>query len=274
MILAQSVINICLDYFLLAQIDDKSWDEMIYGEDEELNDLSSCGEYGIDRLVIALTSDHVLPGIYNKLGIVKDKNIQKNGDDLYWKNRDWRKRHCAVTVITQISDHMEPESPQVQLASIKCLELFKDKNYRIQFAAINAIGQLSNDHFDLLSSNFTNEILLNLKLTLAVNNNIKIQTHSCAALINFVPNLEQEQIQDSLNDLLNGVMSVLQKANQSWQQSNNSTIKTNYQKAQEQALTAIAGKIVFFCFWCFCSGFSRIFALSFFLIFSFGGGCW
>eukprot|EP00487_Bulimina_marginata_P010159 TRINITY_DN4959_c0_g1_i1.p1 TRINITY_DN4959_c0_g1~~TRINITY_DN4959_c0_g1_i1.p1 ORF type:complete len:102 (+),score=3.88 TRINITY_DN4959_c0_g1_i1:194-499(+) len=78
--------------FLLTQIEDKEWKEAVYGEEEDHNSLSSVGEYGLDRLVEAVTSQHVLPGIYQKLGIVNDANLQKTADNKYWKNANWRAR--------------------------------------------------------------------------------------------------------------------------------------------------------------------------------------
>ena len=223
-------------------MDDNEWNDMVYGEDEELNSLSSTGEHAIDRLLQAITAEHVLPTIYTKLGIVSDQTVQNKANGLYWNNtNDWKKRHCAITTITQISDHMYTESDEVCAAMNKILQLFgSDKNPRIKFAAINAIGQLSNDHFELLSSKFNQQILNALKSALSLDNHIKISTHACAALINFVPQLEQQQIQNALQPLLAAAMTLLQKANSSWQTANNSTLKSNYQKAQEQALTAIA----------------------------------
>ena len=233
----QSVINICLDHFLLAQVDDEEWNDLVYEEDEDPNTLSSIAEYALDRCLEAMTSEFILNDIYMKLGIVNDANVQNEADAKYWNSQNWRYRHCALTVITQISDYIENGSNEAILTVNKCLSLFEDQNYRVRYAAVNVIGQLSHDHSDIIPQRFSNAVLNKLLSSLSTNNHIKIQCHSCAALINFIPSLEQNQIESKLSQLLNAVMIVLKNANEQWTKSGNK----NYQKAQEQALTAISG---------------------------------
>lgn len=190
------MINICMDHFLLSQIDDSEWFELPYGDDEDHNSISATGEYALDRLLNALTPKAVIPTIYQKLGLVPESEGQKGGDERYWKNSEWRKRHCAMTVVTQMSDHMTNGSGEVVLATTKCLEALRDeKSERVLYAAINAIGQLSNDHFDVLPDRFSDSILKGLHSVLSPNHHAKVQCHGCAALINFVPSCEQQHIE-------------------------------------------------------------------------------
>jgi len=238
-VIPQSVLTLCMDYFLQSQIDDAQWDTIPYyeGAQEASNDynaLFSAGEYGVDRLLNAMTAEAVLPDIYKKLG-----EPQK-----YWNDaHNWRAVHCAVTVITQVSDHMDSESSQVALATQKCLQLLRTApSVQIRYACINAIGQLSHDHPQVLcGAKFRDEVLRALREALDAAQHIKLQTHACAAILNFIENLEDGVDKEPLHALLNDLMNVLRRSNQSMTQcAQDSVMRVNHIRAQEQALTAIA----------------------------------
>ncbi len=53
-----TILNICIDHFLLEQITDNERNELNYGEDETLDsNLCNYSEYAIDRLIESLTNN-------------------------------------------------------------------------------------------------------------------------------------------------------------------------------------------------------------------------
>ncbi|KAG1702085.1 Importin-5 [Nymphon striatum] len=136
---------------------------------------AAVAEAGLDRLACGLGGKAVLPTIV--AGV--PSNVAKIVTD-------WKRRHAALMAISAVGEgchkHMETILHQIVDG---ILPFLSDPHPRVRYAVCNAIGQMSTDFAPVFEKKFHDKVVPGLLMLLDDNDNIRVQAHAAAALVNF-----------------------------------------------------------------------------------------
>ncbi|KAG1681655.1 Importin-5 [Nymphon striatum] len=153
--------------------DDTEWAVADDTADEEEDSNAAVAEAGLDRLACGLGGKAVLPTIVA-------------GVPQMLQNPDWKRRHAALMAISAVGEgchkHMETILHQIVDG---ILPFLSDPHPRVRYAVCNAIGQMSTDFAPVFEKKFHDKVVPGLLMLLDDNDNIRVQAHAAAALVNF-----------------------------------------------------------------------------------------
>ena len=101
----------------------------------------------------------------------------------------------------------------------------EDEHPRVQWAAINALGQMSTDFADDIQTKHSERVIPAIISRMHAGLNPRVQAHAAAAMVNFSENATKEILEPYLNELLQQLLNLLQSP---------------HKYVNEQALTTIA----------------------------------
>lgn len=108
---------------------------------------------------------------------------------------------CRDALITQIPKILDLITPALA-----------DSNPRVQYAACNALGQISTDFADTIQRQAAARIVPALVSMLTPEHAARVQAHAAAALVNFCEEASQEILEPYLDSLLSHLLGLLQAA--------------------------------------------------------------
>ncbi|KAI9089986.1 armadillo-type protein [Phlyctochytrium arcticum] len=208
----QTLVPILLQW--MANLDeDEKWYTVddVEDDDPESDDILA-GE-ALDRLARALGGKAVLPVAFTVIpGMLAAP--------------EWQKRHGALMTVSAIGEGcakiMEAELARVLQLIVPHL---RDPHARVQWAACNAIGQMSTDFAPVMQTKYAELVLTHLVPVMDFRDQPRVQAHAAAALVNFCQEMTKDAVAPYLGTIFEKLMVLL------------STGKTY---VQEQALTTIA----------------------------------
>ncbi|KAH1204811.1 Importin-5 [Glycine max] len=199
---------------LLDIEDDPAW----HGAEDEEEDAGETSNYGfgqecLDRLSISLGGNTIVPVASELL-------------PTYLSAPEWEKHHAALIALAQIAEGCS----KVMIKNLEqvlsmILNSFHDPHPRVQWAAINAIGQLSTDLGPDLQVKFHHLVLPALAGAMDDFQNPRVQAHAASAVLNFTENCTSDILTPYLDGIVSKLLVLLQNGKQ---------------MVQEGALTALA----------------------------------
>lgn len=167
----------------------------------------------MDRICLSLGGDVVVGPLFRYLPQM-------------FTSSEWRERFAALMALSNAAegcrDALLPQLGEI-LNAVETL--LNDVHPRVQWAACNALGQLSTDLAPELQENYAQLVLPGLIAKLGPESTFKVQAHAAAALVNFSDAADKETMDPYLDDLLTRLLSLVQSPKR---------------YIQEQALTTIA----------------------------------
>ncbi|KAK9467540.1 armadillo-type protein [Lipomyces arxii] len=189
----------------------------VWREDDDLDsdDADSthvAARQSLDRLAVKLGGTVLLPPLFQWVP-------QMIG------SANWQERHAALMAISAFAEGCR----DVMISELSkvldmVLPLLQDPHPRVQWAACNAVGQMSTDFADDIQQQYGPRVLPALIQTLE-SPEPRVQAHAAAALVNFCEEAEQEILEPYLDSLLSHLMILLHSPKK---------------YVQEQVLTTIA----------------------------------
>lgn len=138
----------------------------------------------------------------------------------------WRERFAALMALSNAAEGCrEALLPQLGEILGAVQPLLGDAHPRVQWAACNALGQLSTDLAPEIQENYAQVVLPGLIAKLGPDSTFKVQAHAAAALVNFSDAADKDTMDPYLDSLLERLLSLVQSPKR---------------YVQEQALTTIA----------------------------------
>ncbi|ODV90058.1 hypothetical protein CANCADRAFT_99901 [Tortispora caseinolytica NRRL Y-17796] len=199
---------------LIGEDDDDAADWLDEDPKEELESeaLAATAGDALDRLALSLNGGVVLPPFFQYLPEMISSN-------------DWHAKHAALIAISSVAEGcavaMIGELNQILNAIIP---LSKDPHPRVRWACCNAIGQMCTDFCPKLQTKFGSVVVPAILATLHASES-RVACHGAAAIVNFCDGATDEVLEPYLDNMLEGLLTLLQSSKQ---------------YAQEQALTTIA----------------------------------
>ncbi|XP_013772605.1 importin-5-like [Limulus polyphemus] len=186
------VFNMMID---LEEEEDWAFSEEILDDDNDSNPV--VGETGLDRLACALGGKVMLPIVINILPAMLS-------------SADWKHRHAGLMAVSAIGEgcHRQMEATLPQLVD-GILPYLQDPNPRVQYAACNALGQMSTDFAPTFEKKFHDKVLPGLLMLLENPAYPRVQAHAGAALVNFFEDCPKSVLTPYLDKIINSLEAVL-----------------------------------------------------------------
>ncbi|KAK9472625.1 armadillo-type protein [Dipodascopsis tothii] len=179
---------------------------------DEAESIHVAARQSLDRLAVKLGGVVLLPPLFQWL-----PNLISSGQ--------WRERHAALMAISAFAEGCrEPMIGELSKVLDMVLPLLQDPHPRVQWAACNAVGQMSTDFADDLQRDFGSRVLPAL-IQVLQSPEPRVQAHAAAALVNFSEEAEKETLEPYLDSVLTHLLTLLQSPKR---------------YVQEQTLTTIA----------------------------------
>lgn len=199
----------------VGEDDDKdctSWREDDDLDSDDADSVHVAARQSLDRLAIKLGGNYLLPPLFQWL-----PQMISSGT--------WQERHAALMAISSFAEGCR----DVMIGELSkvldmVLPLLQDAHPRVQWAACNAVGQMSTDFAPDIQRDFCSRVLPALIQALETAEP-RVQAHAAAALVNFCEESEKEWLEPYLDSLLSHLIVLLQSPKK---------------YVQEQVLTTIA----------------------------------
>lgn len=213
----EQLIYTCLLMMTEVGEDDEDASEWTTEEDisagDDDDEVYSASKHSLDRLALKLGGEVVLPKLFQWLPQLCN-------------SEQWRERHAALMALSNVAegcaDVMIPEIPSIIDLIWPRIE---DEHPRVQWAAINALGQMSTDFADDIQTKHSERVVPALISRMQPFLNPRVQAHAAAAMVNFSENATKEILEPYLDSLLERLLGLLQSP---------------HKYVIEQALTTIA----------------------------------
>lgn len=171
-------------------------DDVMSSEDQD--EAYSAAKQSLDRLCLKLSGKVMAAPLFHWLPTLIG-SVQ------------WRERHAALIAISNAvegcRDILLGELDKILDIVIPRLD---DDHCRVQWAACNALGQMSTDFAPEIQQLAGNRILPALIGKLGSQSTPRVQAHAAAALVNFSENASKDILDPYLDALLNGLLILLQ----------------------------------------------------------------
>eukprot|EP00043_Microstomoeca_roanoka_P019154 m.212049 g.212049 ORF g.212049 m.212049 type:complete len:1129 (-) comp16944_c7_seq1:387-3773(-) len=201
----EAIFPVCIRMIMEVEEDDE-WsmqDEPISNEDEN----SLCGEDALDRLAQTLGGKLVVPVAFEILPALMEGST-------------WKERYAACIALASIGEGCYKVMRE-SLGGIleKCLPLLGDQNMRVQYSAINALGQLAVDFAPRSPKEYETSFagLFHAQVIPAfimcmqhADEHPRVQAHGAFALINLMDNTRPSDLEPFNRDILECVGHLLQ----------------------------------------------------------------
>ncbi|XP_059623256.1 uncharacterized protein LOC132266410 [Cornus florida] len=142
--------------------------------------------------------------------------ISSNFPDLFpsfLDDSEWTKRHAGVTALGLIAEGCSKVIKQNSLSLFveKVLLLFQDSHPRVRWAAINAIGHLSNHLGPQLQEKFHQRLIPALIAAMDDFQNPRVQAHAASTMLLFSQSCTSNILKPYLKGILRKLLDLLQK---------------------------------------------------------------
>ncbi|XP_057469428.1 uncharacterized protein LOC130758510 [Actinidia eriantha] len=180
--------------------DDLSWHKA--GSDENNAGESDVLLYGMEslgRLAAALRGNAI---------------VDNHPDFLpeFWADKDWRKRHAAVTALRLISEGTSKVLQEhLEKTVEKLLPLSRDPHPRVRWAVMSAIGQLSKDLAPQLQQQFHQKLVPALVAAMDDSQNPRVQAQATSAMLLFSQNCSSDILKPYLKEIVGKLIEFLQR---------------------------------------------------------------
>lgn len=199
---APKVIHLCLT--LMTEVGDDDDDAAEWIEDEDINqsenndEVYSAAKHSLDRLALKLGGEVILPSFSEWISQLLS-------------SANWRERHAALMAFSNVAEGCaEIMMTQIDRILDMVLPLIDDAHPRVQWAAVNALGQMSTDFADDMQLNYADRVVPALISKMGPNSVPRVQVHAAAAMVNFAENATKEILEPYLDSLLTNLLSLLQ----------------------------------------------------------------
>ncbi|KAK9458730.1 armadillo-type protein [Lipomyces oligophaga] len=212
---SEMVVNTLLMMTEVGEDDDDeatAWREDDDLDSDDADSTHVAARQSLDRLALKLGGHVLLPPLFQWLPQMM-------------ASARWQERHAALMAVSSFAEGCR-EVMMTELSKVldMVLPLLQDPHPRVQWAACNAVGQMSTDFSPEIEEKFSSRILPSLIQTLE-SVEPRVQVHAAAALVNFCEESEKEILEPYLDNLLSHLMTLLQSPKK---------------YVQEQVLTTIA----------------------------------
>ncbi|XP_049976984.1 importin-5-like isoform X2 [Alexandromys fortis] len=177
--------------------EDEDWANADELEDDDFNSNAVAGESALDRMACGLGGKLVLP-------IIKGHIMQM------LQNPDWKCRHAGLMALSAIGEgcHQQMEGILNEIVSFVLLFL-RDPHPRVQYAACNAVGQMSIDFAPGFQKKFHEKVIAALLQTMEDQGNRRVQAHAASALTNFTEDCPKLLLIPYLDNLVKHLHSIM-----------------------------------------------------------------
>ncbi|KAI9345625.1 armadillo-type protein [Obelidium mucronatum] len=211
---AATIVPILLSW--MAKIEDsQSWytTEDLSQDDDDNDEDYVFAEQAIDRLSIALGGKTMLSIAFNLIPKLLG-------------SPEWQSRHAGLLAVSVMGEGCR----DIMIDSLKdvvdlVIPYLRDPHPRVRFAACNCVGQMCTDFAPTFQSEYNDIILSNLVPLMDDSANPRVQSHSAAALVNFMEDADKFKITPVLEEIVRRLVGLL-------------NVEKTY--VQEQAITTIA----------------------------------
>lgn len=207
---------------MMTDIEDEyDWAKSDEAVEEDSDSNAAMAESSLDRLACALGGKTMLPIVMGQV----QSMLQSN---------KWEDRFAGLMAVSAVGEgctkQMEPILPQI-IEPI--LGFLQDPEFRVRYAACNAIGQMATDFAPNYEKKFHSKILPALITLLNENTCPRVQAHTGAALVNFC----EECPRDILKNYADALMGTLQNC---FQIKLKELVDQNKKLVLEQLVTTVA----------------------------------
>ncbi|CDO55226.1 similar to Saccharomyces cerevisiae YMR308C PSE1 Karyopherin/importin that interacts with the nuclear pore complex [Geotrichum candidum] len=214
---AEKLIYTCLTMMTEVGEDDEdgsiwtSQDDLSNADEDE--EIYSASKHSLDRLALKLGGEVVLPKLFLWLPQLASST-------------QWRERHAALMALSNVAEGCASVMiPEINSIIDLIWPRIEDEHPRVQWAAINALGQMSTDFADDIQTKHSERVIPAIISRMHAGLNPRVQAHAAAAMVNFSENATKEILEPYLNELLQQLLNLLQSP---------------HKYVNEQALTTIA----------------------------------
>ena len=199
--LIQSGLTVILQ--MICQVDDsQDWYQAAGpDEDDEIDEVGILGEQSLDRFSIALTGRHVAEPLFGMLhGMLQSS--------------EWRHQYGGLKAIASATEGcMDVLEDRLEQLLHLVLPMFAKSHGRVQYAACHALGQLCTDFDGAIQKHYTPQSLEALVGVLARSDQVRVQQHAAAALVNFAEGVDAGQLSPFLDGILSRLVQLLSSSN-------------------------------------------------------------
>ncbi|KAJ3075622.1 hypothetical protein HDU98_007434 [Podochytrium sp. JEL0797] len=210
----QTIVPILLSW--MAQIEDnESWytTEDLSQDDDDNDEDYVFGEQAIDRLSIALGGKTMLTIAFTLIPKLLG-------------SPDWKQRHAGLLAVSVMGEGCRDQMvDSLKEVTDLVIPYLRDPHPRVRFAACNCVGQMCTDFAPTFQSEYNDVILTNLVPLMDDMSNPRVQSHSAAALVNFMEDADKHKVTPALDEIVRRLVGLL-------------NVEKTY--VQEQAITTIA----------------------------------
>ncbi|KAJ3022606.1 UNVERIFIED_CONTAM: hypothetical protein HDU68_009027, partial [Siphonaria sp. JEL0065] len=200
----------------MAKIEDSpTWynTEDLSQDDDDNDEDYVFAEQAIDRLSIALGGKTMLSIAFNLIPKLLGST-------------EWQSRHAGLLAVSVMGEGCR----DIMIDSLKdvvdlVVPYLRDPHPRVRFAACNCVGQMCTDFAPTFQADYNDVILQNLVPLMDDVANPRVQSHSAAALVNFMEDADKHKITPVLDEIVRRLVGLL-------------NVEKTY--VQEQAITTIA----------------------------------
>ncbi|KEP59806.1 UNVERIFIED_CONTAM: HEAT repeat-containing protein [Hammondia hammondi] len=197
MLRVPNFLNRLLEALLMCMLDirDSSYAKWLEeGEEEDEQRFFDVGEEGLDRICRAYSSDEdlavgsrtqaasiLLPALFNYV-------------TTFLQRVEWEYRFVALMAISQTIEYVqEDQEEELDYIAKTLMRYLGDGDFRVRFAAAQAIGQMSLDQTPYVQEQFASE-MLPLLIARMDDEVPRVQGHACAAFVNFSEEVEKAEM--------------------------------------------------------------------------------
>lgn len=165
---------------------------------DDADEVYSAAKHSLDRLALKLGGDIILPKLFQWMP-------QMLGSS------EWRERHAALMALSNVAEGCAAVMiPEIDSILDMILPRINDPHPRVQWATLNALGQMSTDFADDMQTKHSARVVPALISRMTNDSVPRVQVHAAAAMVNFAENATKEILEPYLDGLLSNLLILLQ----------------------------------------------------------------
>lgn len=199
---AYKVVYLCL--MLMTEVGEDDDDASEWNNEDDVtqsdgnDEVYSAAKHSLDRLALKLGGDSILPGLSEWMPQMLSSS-------------SWRERHAALMALSNVAEGCaDIMINQIDKILDMILPLVNDAHPRVQWATLNALGQMSTDFADDMQIHHANRVVPALISKMVPESVPRVQVHAAAAMVNFAENATKETLEPYLDSLLTHLLTLLQ----------------------------------------------------------------
>lgn len=165
---------------------------------DDVDEIYSAAKHSLDRLALKLGGDIILPKLFQYLPQMLGSN-------------EWRERHAALMALSNVAEGCASVMiPEINSILDMILPRIDDPHPRVQWATLNALGQMSTDFADDMQKKHSARVVPALISRMTNDSVPRVQVHAAAAMVNFAENATKDILEPYLDSLLTNLLILLQ----------------------------------------------------------------